>query len=199
MPLGDATAGDFTTGLDQKLTQARYASPPTPKSVSSFSPAAKEYYQEAQRGIAEEREYRAAHPLRSEEQHLWQGKPPEFDAAQAFGSTASVMGILLGALTRAPLTASLNASAAAMTALRQNDLMKYKEAKETWEKNTELAMKNAKAYNDQVLKGLELMKSDHAAGLSAIHTAAAMNKDDVMLGIQSAERSEEHTSELQSH
>lgn len=180
-------AGRLPTDLDQKVGQARKDLPSPKPKAASLSPSAQQYLQKAEEGIAEERQYRAAHPLRSEEQELWRGKPPEFDAAQAFGSTASVMGILLGALTRAPLTASLNASAAAMTALRQNDLMKYKEAKETWEKNTELAMKNAKAYNEQVLKGLELMKSDHAAGLSAIHTAAAMNNDASMLAIRQAE------------
>lgn len=186
-PQSVADAGNYQTSIDQAIKQTNAAPSPTPRPVARMTPTAQSYFQQAQQGIEEERQYRAAHPLRSAEQSLWQGKPPEFDAAQAFGSTASVMGILLGALTRAPLTASLNASAAAMTALRQNDLMKYKEAKDTWEKNTELAMNNAKAYNEQVLKGLELMKSDHAAGLSAIQTAAAINKDDVLMGIQSAE------------
>ena len=46
-------AGRQPTDLDQSVNKARNASQPTPKSVSSFSPAAKEYYQEAQRGIAE--------------------------------------------------------------------------------------------------------------------------------------------------
>jgi hypothetical protein len=186
-PQSVADAGNYQSSIDQAIKQTNAAPSPTPRPVARMTPTAQSYFQQAQQGIEEERQYRAEHPLRSVEQSLWQGKPPEFDAAQAFGSTASVMGILLGALTRAPLTASLNASAAAMTALRQNDLMKYKEAKDTWEKNTELAMNNAKAYNEQVLKGLELMKSDHAAGLSAIQTAAAINKDDVLMGIQSAE------------
>jgi hypothetical protein len=186
-PQSVADAGNYQSSIDQAIKQTNAAPSPTPRPVARMTPTAQSYFQQAQQGIEEERQYRAAHPLRSAEQSLWQGKPPEFDAAQAFGSTASVMGILLGALTRAPLTASLNASAAAMTALRQNDLMKYKEAKDTWEKNTELAMNNAKAYNEQVLKGLELMKSDHAAGLSAIQTAAAINKDDVLMGIQNAE------------
>ena len=76
---------------------------------------------------------------------------PEPDPIKGFGSWASALGILAGALTRQPLTSALNASAAAMKAIRATDLDRYAEAKASWKENTDLALKNAdlewKAYN----------------------------------------------------
>jgi hypothetical protein len=126
-------------------------------------------------------------PYVSEQQPLWQFKPPEWDAMKGFGSTASVLGILMGALTRGGLTASLNASAAAMTAMRSNDLMAYKEAKDTWEKNTKIALENAKAQNEAIDRGLKLMKDSYGEGIAAIQTAGSMYHNQVMAGIASAE------------
>jgi len=132
---------------------------------------------------AQIQQYLAQNRYVSEEQPKWTFKPPEFDAMKAFGSTASVLGILMGALTRGGITASLNASASAMTAIRQNDLMAYKEAKDTWEKNTELAIKNAKAHNEAVNRGLEIAKSNwgeysaHMARVGALYGDLAKYED----------------------
>lgn len=132
---------------------------------------------------AQIQQYLAQNRYVSEEQPKWTFKPPEFDAMKAFGSTASVLGILMGALTRGGITASLNASASAMTAIRQNDLMAYKEAKDTWEKNTELTIKNAKAHNEAVNRGLEIAKSDwgeysaHMARVGALYGDLAKYED----------------------
>ena len=192
-PVDTATVldGKMTTGPDRAIEAA--ARPPAPEARPAATPRPtsapnwQQYMQLSQEARQAQQQYLQTHPFVSEQQPQWEFKPPEFDAMKAFGSTASVLGILMGALTRGGITASLNASASAMTAIRQNDLMAYKDAKESWEKNTELALKNAKAQNEAVARGLELMKSNYAEGLAAIQTSAAMHKDDVMLGIQSAE------------
>ena len=107
----------------------------------------------------------------------WTQKEPEADPVKAFGSWASAFGILASALTRTPLTSALNASAAAMTAIRQGDLSRYKDAKETFKENTELAVKNYdlqhKAYDD----ALALMRDNHAEGWAAVKTVAATYND----------------------
>lgn len=118
------------------------------------------------------------HPFPKLETKPWTEKPPEPDPARSFGSAASVLGILMSAFTRQPLTSALNASASAMKAIRTSDLNAYHEAQKAWEKNTELAMKNAewevKGYN----AALDRLNTDHAEGLAMMktHAAAANNK-----------------------
>jgi len=63
------------------------------------------------------------------------------DPIQNFGSLASIFGILASQFTRKPLTSALNASAAAMTAIRAHDEEGYKSAYQAWKDNTELALK----------------------------------------------------------
>ena len=72
----------------------------------------------------------------------WTKKPPEPDPVRQFGSVASGLARLAGALTRTPLTTALNASAEAMKAMRTNDLRAYEDAKSTWKENADIALKN---------------------------------------------------------
>lgn len=60
---------------------------------------------------------------------------------EAFGSIGSIFGILASAFTKTPITSALNASAAAMTAIHNNDERAYKSAYEAWKENTALAIK----------------------------------------------------------
>jgi len=110
----------------------------------------------------------------------WTQKPPENDPVKSFGSWASAVGVLGSLLTRRPLASALNASAAAMNAQRSNDLAAYKEAKDAWKENTELAMKQSeyelKVYDD-IYKRAGLSHNERMAEISA---AAAANKDEAM-------------------
>jgi len=104
-------------------------------------------------------------------------KMPEVDPARAFGSWASVLGVLAGSLTRQPLTAALNASGMAMQAIRANDIKGYEDAKQTWKENTDLAIKNAEWSYKQYQAGLDLMKTNYDAGAAHIKTTAALIGD----------------------
>ena len=60
---------------------------------------------------------------------------------EAFGSFASVATIAAAAFTRMPLTNSLNASAAAMTAIHKNDTEAYNRAFDAFKENSNLFLK----------------------------------------------------------
>ena len=58
------------------------------------------------------------------------------DPIEAFGSFGSVFGILASAFTHAPMENALNASAAAMNAIKEGDAKSYDRAYKAWEQNT---------------------------------------------------------------
>jgi hypothetical protein len=60
---------------------------------------------------------------------------------EMFGSIGSVFAMAASAFTRTPMTSALNAGAAAMTAVRQNDEKGYEAAFQAWQDNTTLALK----------------------------------------------------------
>jgi hypothetical protein len=98
---------------------------------------------------------------------------PEPDPIKSFGSWASALGILAGALTRQPLTSALNASAAAMKAIRATDLDRYAEAKAAWKENIDLAIKHSdlewKAYN----AAFDKIKEGYGPAWAALKEASA--------------------------
>ena len=100
-------------------------------------------------------------------------KPPENDPIKSFGSWASAIGILAGAITKRGIASSLNASAAAMTALNENNWAAYEEAKESWQMNTELAIKQADWEVAGYQNAFNLMEKDFEQGLLAAQTVAA--------------------------
>ena len=114
----------------------------------------------------------------------WTEAPPENNPVKSFGSWASTLGILASAMTRTPLTSALNASASAMTAIRANDLETYKEAKQAWKDNTEIALKNAEWEVRGYDNALDLMKTDFALGTAKwkAHAAATDNKAAMLIG-----------------
>lgn len=120
----------------------------------------------------ETKAYDADHPFPHPDIKPWAAKPPEPDPLHAFGSWASAFGILAGAITKTGIASSLNASAAAVNAYRKNDLDAYNEAKSAWKDNTEIAIKQAEWEAKSYEHGWELMKTDQAAGLSALEVAA---------------------------
>lgn len=104
----------------------------------------------------------------------FKGKMPEPDPIKAFGSWASVAGVLLGALTRRPLTAALNASAEAMKASRANDVAAYQDAKDTWEKNMKEVTENARLQADAYKMNFEKNRGNWVDTMAGITTLNAM-------------------------
>ena len=115
------------------------------------------------------------------------GKPPnpkdfETDAWQSFGSLASVLGILGSALTRKPIAAALNASAAAMNARKQNDRQGFDDAMKAFNENTTHALEQSKQEQKQYEDALSLMEKNIAAGdarlryLSNLYEHQAMDR-----------------------
>jgi hypothetical protein len=94
------------------------------------------------------------------------------DPVQAFGSVGSVFAMLASSFAGLPMEASLNAGAAAINAIHKGDEESYKREFETWQKNTDLAVKRhtleRQAYND----ALTLMNSNINAGRTKMELAA---------------------------
>ena len=111
-------------------------------------------------------------------------KPPVADPVKEFGSWASALGILAGMLTKTPITSSLRASAAAMTAMRQNDLDRYEMHRQLWKDNTDAAIKSAEWEEKGYRNALDLMKDNTANGYAAwmAHAAAAGSQAAAYLG-----------------
>jgi hypothetical protein len=116
----------------------------------------------------------------------WDKAEPENNPIKSFGSWASTLGILASALTRSPITSALNASASAMKAIRANDLDAYKEHKETWKENMELAQKQseweAKQY-DRIMTDKSLT---HDAKMASVQAKAAELGDTALAHAQAA-------------
>jgi len=136
---------------------------------------------EKQRGAAEQSEYKRvndrleadraqfARAQKAESADL-NAVPPNWDAdrerkdrvrgpLEDFASLGSIFGILASAFTKTPMTSALNASAAAMTAIKNSDEEGYKSAYQAWKDNTALAMKRfdmERALTDDALKTFNL-------------------------------------------
>ena len=127
----------------------------------------------------------------------WTKKRPEADPVREFGSWASGLAILAGALTRTPMTTALNASAEAMKAIRAGDLATYEDQKKTWQENTDIAIKNAelqyKAYDLAYREGHDT----YADRMAAITTAATTFHNEGMLRVAQQGEADRHISALQ--
>ncbi len=110
-------------------------------------------------------------------------KAPEsqYDPMEAFGSLASVIGVIGSLAARRPLTAALTASAAAMNAYKQGDLETYKRSFGEWKVNSELAAKKAAFDHDIYKDSITLMKTDMMAAQAQMTGIAAQNKDIKMM------------------
>lgn len=93
-----------------------------------------------------------------------ESKKYQTDPIQAFGSLGSVFGMIASAFTRAPMENALNASAAAMNAIRAGDEEAYNRAHEAWKENTDLAFKRHAIERERLGDALRLMDTDMAAG-----------------------------------
>jgi hypothetical protein len=107
----------------------------------------------------------------------WTQKQPEPDPLTAFGSLASVFGIMASAFTHQPFINSANAAAAAMNATRANDLSAYQDAFGAWKENTKLMLDRHTAQHEDFQDALETLKTDQAAGDAKLRMVAAKYGD----------------------
>lgn len=95
------------------------------------------------------------------------------DPITAFGSFGSVFGILASAFTHAPMENALNASAAAMTAIKQGDDKAYDRAHKAWEDNLKMAMDRHKIQHDAYQDAVSLLSTNMQAAQIKLQVLAA--------------------------
>lgn len=100
------------------------------------------------------------------------------DPVAAFGSLGSVFGILASAFTRAPMENALNASAAAMGAIKDGDTVAYNRAYKAWEDNTKQAMDRHKIQHDAYTDATTMLNTNIAAGQAKLQVLAAKYGDE---------------------
>ena len=103
------------------------------------------------------------------------------DPIAAFGSFGSVMGILASTFTHAPLESAMNASAAAMNAIKQGDEKAYTRAYQAWQQNTKVALDNHKIQHEAYADAITLLKTNMAAGEAKMRVLAARFGDEKTL------------------
>ncbi|MDE2098996.1 MAG: hypothetical protein KGL39_17210 [Patescibacteria group bacterium] len=86
------------------------------------------------------------------------------DPITAFGSIGSVFGILASAFTHAPMENALNASAAAMNAIKEGDKESYDRAAKAWEQNYKMALDRHKIEHQAFEDAVTLMKTNMEVG-----------------------------------
>jgi hypothetical protein len=87
-----------------------------------------------------------------------------YDPIEAFGSIGSVFGILASAFTHAPMANALNASAAAMEAVRAGKEDEFQKNFQAWKANNDLAVKRFEMERQHFTDAATLMDRDLAAG-----------------------------------
>lgn len=101
-----------------------------------------------------------------------QPQKPEFDALQAFGSGASVFGLLASAFTHTPMINALKSSAAAMMAIHDGKIDNYNRAYKEWKDNADELFKKHAEQHEAYTDAMENMKTDYAQGTGALVAAA---------------------------
>lgn len=95
------------------------------------------------------------------------------DPIEAFGSFGSVFGILASAFTHAPMENAMNASAAAMNAIKAGDEAGYDKAYKAWQDNTKVALERHQMEHQAFTDASVLMKTNLEAGLNMARLNAA--------------------------
>lgn len=102
-----------------------------------------------------------------------EGAKHQTDPIAAFGSLGSVFGIIASSFTHQPFASALNASAAAINALRKGDREDYERAYKAWQDNTKVALDRHKIEQDAYQSAVELLKLNMAAGQAKMRVLAA--------------------------
>ena len=95
------------------------------------------------------------------------------DPLEAFGSFGSVFGILASLFTHAPMMNAMNASAAAMNAIKEGDALAYDRAHKAWEENWKLALEKHKIQHEAYVDAMSLMQTNLAAGEAKLRVLAS--------------------------
>lgn len=95
------------------------------------------------------------------------------DPIEAFGSFGSVFGILASAFTHAPMENALNASAAAMNAIKEGDNKAYDRAAKAWENNLKMTMDRHKIQHDAYQDATSLLSTNMQAAQTKLQVLAA--------------------------
>jgi len=98
---------------------------------------------------------------------------------RAFGSAASLFAILGSLVSRAPVTAALNASASAMNAIHQKNLEDYQIHYNNWKQSTDFALQQAQLQQQAYQNILDNAKLSHSEKMDAINAAATIHQDKV--------------------
>ena len=113
------------------------------------------------------------------------------DPIEAFGSFGSVFGILASAFTHAPMENALNASAAAMQAIKAGDKESYDRAQKGWEDNLKMALDRHKIQHDAYQDAVSLLNVNMSAAQTKLQVLAARFGDKQMQTLLEAGMSKE--------
>ena len=199
--LASVNSGSATTPTDSidKLV-ARSAAPPDMAQRKKDEDAVLSANAGATKEVDKERQSLAdfvkANPYPQPNVKPWTQQPPQPNPMKAFGSWASALGILAGALTKTPLMSSLNASAAAMSAIRKNDLDTYDKAYKVWQDNTELAIRQTEWAAKSYANALDVMKTDQTLGMQKWTLAATLAQDRAAMHLTDVQTMQQYTDHL---
>ncbi len=98
---------------------------------------------------------------------------------ETFGGAASVLGILGGLLSRAPLTASLKAATGAMNGYRQRDLETYQQNIAQWKAQSEYAERLSEWQQNRYKAAYDQYKDNHDALIGAWRMLASQDGNDI--------------------
>jgi hypothetical protein len=95
-----------------------------------------------------------------------------------FGSVGTIFALAASAFTKTPMISALNASAAAMNAMREGDELSYKSAYQAWKDNIELAHKRFEMERAVYDDASKLAAHDLSAWTSRMSVAATQFNDE---------------------
>lgn len=107
--------------------------------------------------------------------------PKPTDIMSQFGSPAMFIAALGSRMTRAPLTASLNASAGVLDAYKKKDAAAAQSQYDVWKANTDNALKLHEFEMDAYKEALSKADRDQNGALAKFQTYAAMFKNDTAM------------------
>ena len=115
-----------------------------------------------------------------------ESKKRESDPIQNFASLGSVFGILASAFTHAPMENAMNASAAAMNAIKAGNAEDYNRAYKAWQDNTKQAMDRHAIEHEAFQDAVSLLHTNMEAANTKLRINAARFGDQKALALLDA-------------
>jgi hypothetical protein len=110
-------------------------------------------------------------------------KPETQTPFQAFQNPAVWIAMMASAFTRAPMTAALNAGAAAMKGFREGDKQKREEAYQDWKASTEKALNQNQVELERYKAAADAGRGNIQAAQAALQAEAASFKNDSLAAL----------------